>query len=589
MERLLTPFGEKLNKELPLNEYPRPQMQRESFQNLNGIWEYAILDKSETLGEYQGKIVVPFSPETILSGVEKIVKDTDVLYYRRSFTFVKDNDRALLHFGAVDYEAKVSLNGTLVGTHRGGYFPFTFDVTDVVKEGDNILEVVVTDPSEKGVQARGKQTTKRGGIWYTPQSGIWQTVWLEQVTDNFITALKLTPDIDRNELKAELSFAKGALETTIVVLDDGKEKTRVTTQDGVAIIPMRDYTCWSPEEPKLYDLVITAGKDEVKSYFGMRKFSVGKDEKGVPRMMLNNKPYFQNGLLDQGYWSDGMYTAPSDEAFIYDIQTMKDMGFNMLRKHIKIEPLRWYYHCDRLGMIVWQDMISGGGAFTPKAVAVVPAFNLVFNTKKFAHKDTSEKDHAFFSRSDKDGRNEYFVDSERMVEELYNVVSLGVWVPHNEGWGQFDALKATEFYRKLDPTRVIDHASGWHDQGGGDLNSFHIYFTPFWFPKFGKNDERPVILSEFGGFSLQVKGHMYNKEKFFGYRKYYDREKFDEALRRLYEDKVAKLITEKGLAACVYTEVSDVEDECNGLLSYDRRVVKTSVEKMRKINEKIKL
>ena len=588
MERLMTPFGEKLNRDLPLNEYPRPQMARNSFQNLNGKWEYAILDKGETLKEYQGTIIVPFSPETILSGVEKIVKDTDVLYYRRSFAFAKENDRALLHFGAVDYECKVVLNGQTVGTHRGGYFPFTFDVTDTVKEGENVIEVIVTDPSEKGVQARGKQTTKRGGIWYTPQSGIWQTVWLEQVTDNFITNVKLTPDIDKDELKVELSFFKGAEKATIVVLDKGKEKTTVTTEDGVAVVKMTDYTCWSPEDPYLYDLVITAGKDEVKSYFGMRKFSIGKDEKGVSRMMLNNKPYFHNGLLDQGYWSDGMYTAPSDEALIYDIQTMKDMGFNMLRKHIKIEPLRWYYHCDRLGMIVWQDMICGGGAYKPAAAGIVPAFNMVFNTKKFRKNDSTEKGYAFFSRTDKDGRNEYYVDSERMVEELYNVVSLAVWVPHNEGWGQFDALKTAAFYRKLDPTRIIDHASGWHDQGGGDLNSFHIYFTPFWFPKFDKNDVRPVILSEFGGFSLQVKGHMFNKEKFFGYRKYYDQEKFDEALRKLYEDKVAKLIPQ-GLSATVYTEVSDVEDECNGLLSYDRKVVKTSIEKMKKINEKIKL
>lgn len=588
MERLMTPFGEKLNKELPLNDYPRPQMARESFQNLNGIWDYAILDEKEQLTEYQGKIVVPFSPECILSGVEKVVKPTDVLYYRRSFLFSKENDRALLHFGAVDYACEVTLNGKKVGSHRGGYFPFTFDVTDCILEGENVLEVSVTDPSETGVQARGKQTTKRGGIWYTPQSGIWQTVWLEQVTDNFITALKLTPDIDKNELKVELSFLNGAEKAEIAVSDKGREITKIETENGIATIALSSYELWSPEDPYLYDLTIRAGKDEIKSYFGMRKFSIGKDEKGVPRMMLNNKPYFHNGLLDQGYWSDGMYTAPSDEALIYDIETMKKMGFNMLRKHIKIEPLRWYYHCDRLGMIVWQDMISGGGAFTIKAIAVVPALNLVFNTKKFAHKDTGDKAYEFFSRTDKDGRNEYYVDSERMVEELYNVVSLAVWVPHNEGWGQFDANKTAEFYRKLDPTRIIDHASGWHDQGGGDLNSFHIYFTPFFFPKYNKNDERPIILSEFGGFSLKVPGHMFNKDKFFGYRKYYEQEEFDKALEKLFVGKIKNLIA-KGLSATVYTEVSDVEDECNGLLSYDRRVVKTDVEKMKKINDMIKL
>ena len=319
----------------------------------------------------------------------------------------------------------------------------------------------------------------------------------------------------------------------------------------------------------------------------MRKFGVGKDEKGISRLMLNNKPYFHNGLLDQGYWSDGLYTAPSDEALIYDIETMKKMGFNMLRKHIKIEPLRWYYHCDRLGMLVWQDMISGGGIYNSAATIVVPAFNMAFGTKAFMKNDT-EKNYKFFSREDEEGRKEYYEDSVRLVEGLYNVVSLAVWVPFNEGWGQFDSVKAYEFYRKLDPTRSIDHASGWHDQGAGDFNSFHIYFTPLVFPKRDKNDDRPIILSEYGGFSLKVPGHMFNKEKFFGYRKYYEQEKFNDALFRLLGVKIKKAI-KKGLSATVYTEVSDVEDECNGLLSYDRRIVKTDIEKIRKINEEIKL
>lgn len=587
MERLITPFGEKLNKDLPLNDYPRPQMARSSFFNLNGRWEYAIYPKDEGFKGYQGEIIVPFSPESILSGVEKVVTENDVLYYHRKFTFVKENDRALLHFGAVDYLSEVILNGVSVGKNRGGYFPFSFDVTEEIKEGENDLEVIVTDPTDKGTQARGKQSNKRGGIWYTPQSGIWQTVWLEQVPENYIAKIVLTPDIDKDELKVVIDFSDEKAVAELEVFDGEKSVAAVTAENGEAIIKLSSYECWSPENPKLYDLVIKTGKDEVKSYFGMRKFGIGKDENGISRLMLNNKPYFHNGLLDQGYWSDGLYTAPSDEALIYDIETMKKMGFNMLRKHIKIEPLRWYYHCDRLGMLVWQDMISGGGIYKAPAIMIVPAFNMAFGTKAFM-KDDTEKNYAFFSREDEQGRKEYYEDSARMVDELYNVVSLAVWVPFNEGWGQFDSAKAYEFYRKLDSTRSIDHASGWHDQGAGDFNSFHIYFTPYWFPKYDKNDDRPIILSEYGGFSLKVPGHMYNKEKFFGYRKYYEQEKFNKALFALIGKRVKRAI-KKGLSATVYTEVSDVEDECNGLLSFDRRLVKTDVEALRKINETIKL
>lgn len=587
MERLITPFGEKLNKELPLNEYPRPQFARKSFQNLNGKWKYAIYRKDEAFGGYQGEIIVPFSPESVLSGVERTVTDNDKLYYYRKFNFNKENERVLLHFGAVDYKCEVKINGNIVGKNRGGYYPFTFDITESVKEGENEIEVEVTDPTEKGTQARGKQTTKRGGIWYTPQSGIWQTVWIEQVPENNIERIKLTPDIDNDEISVELFFNKETAGAGVTVYDGEKKINSVYCENGRIAIKLDSYELWSPENPKLYDLVIKTEKDEVKSYFGMRKFGVGKDEKGISRLMLNNKPYFHNGLLDQGYWSDGLYTAPSDEALIYDIETMKKMGFNMLRKHIKIEPLRWYYHCDRLGMLVWQDMISGGGIYNSAATIVVPAFNMAFGTKAFMKNDT-EKNYKFFSREDEEGRKEYYEDSVRLVEGLYNVVSLAVWVPFNEGWGQFDSVKAYEFYRKLDPTRSIDHASGWHDQGAGDFNSFHIYFTPLVFPKRDKNDDRPIILSEYGGFSLKVPGHMFNKEKFFGYRKYYEQEKFNDALFRLLGVKIKKAI-KKGLSATVYTEVSDVEDECNGLLSYDRRIVKTDIEKIRKINEEIKL
>ena len=586
MKKLLTPFAEKMDKNLPLNDYPRPQLARDSFINLNGQWDYAILKKDAAFSGYQGKILVPFSPETLLSGVEKIVTDEDKLYYRRTFEFEKTGEKVLLHFGAVDYSCEVKLNGKTVGTHVGGYTPFTFDVTDAIKTGQNEICVEVTDPGDKGTQARGKQSGKRGGIWYTPQSGIWQTVWLEEVCKNYVENIKMTPDIDAGTLTIELQFSEYPESAKIDVYDKGEPKASASIVDGKAVVEMGEFVCWSPECPYLYDAEITTAEDKIKTYFGMRKFSLGKDKNGISRLFLNNEPYFHNGLLDQGYWSDGMYTAPSDEAMIYDIQKMKDMGFNMLRKHIKIEPLRWYYHCDRIGMIVWQDMINGGGIYSPWAIMIRPAFTLGFLNKRFMARD-GEKKYKYFSREDEKGRKEYYVDAERMINLLYNVVSLSVWVPFNEGWGQFDAKKAYEFFRERDNTRLIDHASGWHDQGAGDLNSFHIYFTALMFPKYDKYDERPIALTEFGGFSMQVKGHMFNEEKFFGYRRFYDQKKFEDAMEKLFSkvrDKIAK-----GLSATVYTEVSDVEDECNGLLSYDRRVVKINEDLMRKINETIKL
>lgn len=590
MEKLLTRWGKNLDKNLPLNDYPRPQLKRDSFINLNGEWNYAIYDEYKKFAGYQGKIIVPFSPECILSGVEKIVEPSDILYYQKLFKFKRTNHRVLLHFGAVDYECKVVLNGKLVGEHKGGYTPFTFDVTPYILDGENDLRLEVKDPTQTGHQARGKQTFKRGGIWYTPQSGIWQTVWLEEVCEGYIESIKLTPDIDNDELRIEIKYNGPAdADMAAIALEMGEPMWGCKLENGKGVIKLSDYECWSPENPKLYDLKIVAGNDQVESYFGMRKFSVGEDEEGTPRFMLNNKPYFFNGLLDQGYWSDGMYTAPHDDALIYDIKTMKDLGFNTLRKHIKIEPLRWYHHCDRLGMIVWQDMINGGGAYNFLAIGTLPFFGMLFSNKKIGHVNDSKKHFRFYARTDEKGREEYFKDSEEMIDLLYNVPSLALWTPFNEAWGQFESAKACEFYRKKDPTRLIDHASGWADQGAGDVNSFHIYFTPFWFPKYNKDDNRPIALTEFGGYSIQPKGHMYNKSKFFGYRKYYDQEKFDDAIRNLYENRILNCIKEKGLSAIIYTEVSDVEDECNGLLSYDREVVKITPEVMKDINSKIKL
>lgn len=576
MENLYTVFGENIDKTNPLPEYPRPQLQRESFLSLNGEWDYAILEKEENLSEYQGKILVPFSPECTLSGVKKIVTDKDTLYYRRTFNISKEFllARTLLHFGAVDYLCEVKINGKEAGRNRGGYYPFSFDISKLINEGENIITVEVTDPSEKGTQARGKQTSKRGGIWYTPQSGIWQTVWLESVCENYITSLKITPDIDKNILYIDTSYNNDILQAKVSVLDKGKVVAEAEIVEGKGKVSFSNYQLWSPENPFLYDIIIEAGEDKVQSYFGMRKFSIGKDEKDIPRLMLNNKPYFHNGLLDQGYWSDGMYTPPSDEAMIYDIQLMKELGFNMLRKHIKIEPLRWYYHCDRLGMLVWQDMINGGGKYSFFTIGVRPFLGNMMD-------DTNYKK---FARENIEGRDEYYVDAKRMIDTLYNTVSLALWVPFNEGWGQFDSKKAYDFFKENDQTRLIDHASGWHDQGIGDIKSPHIYFRPIKM----KRDHRPFVLSEFGGYSLHVKGHMYNDNKFFGYKKFYDQKSYEEEFIKLYETQIIPLISQ-GLCATVYTELSDVEDECNGLVTYDRKVLKVNKEKIREINDKIKI
>ncbi len=576
-DKLLTPFGEKLDKSCPLPEYPRPQMVRDSYVNLNGEWDYAILNKKEKLQEYHGKIVVPFSPECLLSGVEKIVTPNDVLYYKRTFTLPENfnKGRVLLHFGAVDYIAKVMVNGKEVITHVGGFFPFYADITASLVDGENELTLEVTDPSDTYGQARGKQKIKRGGIFYTPQSGIWQTVWMESVPVNYVDRLFITPDIDSNILTVKADIVGEVKDGTVIAKDGDTVIASASLVNGEAILNVENYELWSPENPKLYDLEISVGDDVVKSYFGMRKYGVGKDSNGKPRIMLNNKPYFHNGLLDQGYWSDGMYTPPSDEAMIYDVEITKKMGFNMLRKHIKIEPLRWYYHCDRLGVLVWQDMINGGmGANKP--------LNGIIGFLRLSYKDSI---YSLNGRTDKACRDEYYVDCRRTVEGLYNVVSLALWVPFNESWGQFDANKAVDFIREMDTTRPIDHASGWHDQGGGDFNSLHIYFRPVTIPSSDKLG-RVVILSEFGGYSVPSKGHVFNLSKSFGYRMYNSLESFDKAYHKLFDDQILPLLG-KGLSATVYTQLTDVEDEINGLLTYDRKVLKVDLEEIQKLNAKL--
>ncbi len=580
-EAMLTPWGEALDREHPLPEYPRPQLRRNSYLNLNGIWEYAITKTAEKPAAMQGEIVVPFSPETPLSGVGHILQPDEYLWYRRSVTLPEGffrGGRLLLHFGAVDQCCTVWVNGQEAGSHTGGYLPFALDVTELIEGDAFTLELRVTDPTDTGSLSRGKQRLKNTGIWYTPQSGIWQTVWMECVPENYLRSLRITPKPEENAVHIRLEADDPAMAVVTICRDGGIIAEGQTDENGESTltIPAEELRLWSPENPFLYDAAITlAGGDKVVSYFGMRAFGIGRDEKGLPRLLLNGKPYFQNGLLDQGYWSDGYYTAPSDEALIHDIAEMKRLGFNMLRKHIKVEPLRWYYHCDRLGMLVWQDMMNGGESYSPLSIYVFSNLGLRVKDDRYR----------YFSRSDEAGRTHYYEELGQMIDLLYNTVSLALWVPFNEGWGQFDALKAAEFIRKRDDTRPIDHASGWYDQGGGDIKSIHWYFRPY-HHKQPPKEQRPICLTEYGGYNCAVPGHCWGEGAEFGYKKIADPAEFNRAFQKLMEEQIIPA-KERGLAAAVYTQVSDVEGERNGLLTYDRKVCKANEAIFRAVNAKL--
>ncbi len=561
--------------EIPHNDYyPRPQLQRDSFYNLNGTWQYAIYPTEEVFGGYQSDILVPFSPETLLSGVKKSVTPTDTLYYKRTFQVDGDflKDKTILHFGAVDYECVVKVNDKKVGSHQGGFFAFDMDISKAIRIGENTIELIVKDPSDTSYHARGKQASLPATIWYTPQSGIWQTVWMESVPADYVEDLLIVPDIDKNEVA--ITVTSTASEVTVTVLDDGKELASATGK-GTLVLPMEDYECWSPENPKLYDLQIVAGKDRVSSYFGMRKFGVGPDEKGVQRLLLNNKPYFHNGVLDQGYWSDGMLTPPCKEAMEYDIDMLKAMGFNMIRKHIKIEPSYWYYLCDKKGMLVWQDLVNGGTAYNMLVIGILPLFNIFLKDGK--------KNYKLFAREEQESRDEYIKDMYDTLHHLRNTVSLAMWVPFNEGWGQFDANKISEMIKAYDPTRTIDRTSGWHDQWESDFVTRHIYFYPIYVPK----DDRCYLLDEFGGFSKMTPGHMFSK-LLFGYRMYFTKNQLMRGYEKTFEKRIIRNIP-KGLSATVFTQVSDVEGEINGLVTYDRCVEKYDRERIKAVNDRVKL
>ena len=619
LNSLTTVWGEALDASNVLPEHPRPRMQREEYTMLNGVWEYAITPvdgkvDAETLAQqaipsrWDGQIVVPFSPEATLSGVGRTVQPSEFLWYKRKIELPKlgDDQRFILHFEAVDWMCACFVDGKLAGTHTGGYLPFSFDVTDLLgpaAAGESVGEVessvteksgataelvlCVWDPSDTGSQLRGKQRLSRGDIWYIAQSGIWQSLWYEVVSAVHLESLTLKGDMfGALEVRANVQ----ASELAGVQTDTFKLELTLKDELGqdvlLATLPVDeageisaelhvdDPQLWSPESPHLYAVEATLWQDGavvdfVRSYCAFRTVEVKPDEAGVPRVHLNGAPYFVRGVLDQGYWSDGLMTAPSDDALVYDIEAMKSAGFNTLRKHIKIESERWYYHCDRLGMLVWQDCVSGGSAYSPWHTSQKPTL-FSFTWGRFD--DTTPSHHEALSAG-KDGyRKEWTETCQEMVKLLDGHPSIGFWTLFNEGWGQFDARAATEAVRALDATRPIDATSGWYDQGCGDFLSIHNYFRPLRAGWHGKQREnRAAIISEFGGLAQMTSGHT-SLDHSYGYGDFVTVEDWRGAVQKLLA--VAESLQVEGLAGYVYTQVSDVEEEVNGLLTYDRKINK---------------
>ena len=575
----------------PLAEYPRPAMRRDSCEILNGPWQYAITQTAEYPAAWQGSILVPYSSEAPASGVGRTLQPGQWLPYPRLFAPpAGEGGRVLLHFGAVDYACAVQVNGHLAGGHRGGYWPFTLDITDLLNGTDrNSLWVAVQDPTGHGTQARGKQTLKPGGMFYPAQSGIWQTVWLERVPDNYIQTLTVTPDYDARTVTVRVHTAKpgGAVNLWAMVRAGGVTIAEdwgsdEADQDGEVTlnIPEEHFFPWSPDTPFLYDLTVgtnqgeEAGLDTVHSYFALRKWRCTPDAPGVLRFCLNDKPILLNGLLDQGYWPEGLYTPPSDAAVERELSEVKALGFNLLRKHAKIEPQRWYYHCDRLGLIVWQDIVNGGSAynlwFVTYLTNVLQPLLRRFPDGKAAY--------SLLSRAKPVGREEYAHELADTVQALRCHPCIACWVPFIEGWGQFDAGKAVQALRTLDGTRLVDEASGWFDQGGGDVHSLHNYFYPLRI----RPQKRTVALSEYGGIAWPMPGHE-PPRKTYGYGTAKDRQELTARYKKLQLKTVLPQL-EKGLSALVYTQLTDVEDEVNGLFTYDRAAVKPDANAVRSVN-----
>ena len=591
---LLTPWGKELDANHVWEEHPTPQFARVAYKTLNGTWDCAFAEGSHNptddmllvvknarrphTDEYDLEIVVPFSPEAPLSGVNRQLQPSELLWYRRFFDVpgLATGQRLILHFQAVDYACAVYVNDTLVGAHAGGYEPFCFDVTECLASTQNELCVCVADPSEEGGHLRGKQRFDRGDIWYTAQSGIWQSVWYEIVPAAHIESLILEPDFETGTLLAgvalEQNGATDALHLCAEVLDDKGDvvaSASAIPSDAACVLALNvdGVRPWSPEDPYLYGVRLTFGEDEVQSYCGFRSVQARVDDEGHKRVFLNGKPLFIKGVLDQAYWSDGFMTAPSDEALVYDIEAMKKAGFNLMRKHIKIEAERWYYHCDRLGMLVLQDMVNGGdGQIKTWQWSYKPTlFKISWNH----YRDDVQRHREQLGSGDVAYRQEWFDACRASVRLLRNHPSIIGWSLFNEGWGQFDAAQMCSMVRNLDSTRLIDATSGWYDQGCGDFNSVHNYFRDM--KVWRDQQKRAFFVSEFGGFTHRVDGHSALDEAY-GYEPYDDLDEWRRAVRELLD--LMDSLEHKGLAGYVFTQVSDIEEETNGILTYDRCVNK---------------
>lgn len=572
-EKIKTRWSSQIDVNNVLPEYPRPLMERSEWMNLNGLWNYAILPVGKPApSAFDGKILVPFAVESSLSGVQKKVGKANELWYEREFTIPSKwkNNRVLLHFGAVDWKTDVWVNDVKVGRHTGGYTPFSFEITTALKNGSNKLIVKVWDPTNDGYQPRGKQVNKPEGIWYTPVTGIWQTVWLEPVPDKFITQVKTTPNIDINILNIEVATNNFSASDRIEVKVMDGSKVVATAQSinhlPVEIVMPDQVKLWSPDSPFLYDLEIslwsgTKQIDKVKSYAAMRKYSIKRDENGIVRLQLNNKNLFQFGPLDQGWWPDGLYTAPTDEALKFDIQKTKDFGFNMIRKHVKVEPARWYTYCDRLGMIVWQDMPNGDGG---------PQWQ--------PHQYFSGLEWLRSPESEANFRKEW----KEIIDFLYSNPCIGVWVPFNEAWGQFKTKEIVEWTKEYDPSRLVNPASGGNHYPVGDMLDLHNYPNP---ALYLYDAQRATVLGEYGGIGWAVKGHLWEPDRNWGYVQFNSaKEVTDEYVK--YAEQLMNLI-QHGFSAAVYTQTTDVEVEVNGLMTYDREIIKMDESRVKQINQKI--
>lgn len=571
--RIRTQWSEQVNPDNVLPEYPRPIMERTEWKNLNGLWDYAIIEKGKhTPSVFDGKILVPFAVESSLSGVAQTVGAEKELVYRRSFDVPSSwkGKKVLLHFGAVDWKTDVWVNDVKVGSHTGGFTPFSFDITEALQGKNNTLLVKVWDPTDKGYQPRGKQVSRPEGIWYTPVTGIWQTVWLEPVSESYIQDLRITPDID-NSLLSLKAIMKDATDKDLIEVKvfDGQQlvaQGKSINGECVQVAMPENTKLWSPESPFLYTLKVSLkqnGKqvDEVSSYAAMRKYSSKRDANGIVRLELNNKPVFQFGPLDQGWWPDGLYTAPTDEALLYDIQKTKDFGFNMIRKHIKVEPARWYTYCDKLGIIVWQDMPSGDR-------------NPEWQNRKYFEGTEMKRS----AESEACYRKEW----KEIMDALYSYPCIGTWIPFNEAWGQFKTPEIVEWTKQYDPTRLVNPASGGNHYTCGDMLDLHNYPAP---ELYLYDAQRATVLGEYGGIGWVVPGHIWEPDRNWGYIQFNSsKEVTDEYVK--YAEKLYDLIP-RGFSAAVYTQTTDVEVEVNGLMTYDRKVIKLDEKRVREINRKL--